>query len=267
MINSKAQIVATMGPATANLEVLTKMAEHNLDVARLNFSWSDFGVHTRMIENIRKASAAAGRKILIIGDLSGPRIQEGANHTYDNNVISAVTERDVEYIKFGITQGIDYFAMSFVGGPEDVVNCKKIISENGGTQKVIAKIERKIAVDSFEKIVAVADAIMVARGDLGNEIPIEQIPFVQAEIVKKSKEAGKPVIVATQMLLSMVNNPIPTRAEVTDVSSAISEGADAVMLSEETAIGKDPVEVVMTMEKIVLEAERHLGNKLHINAL
>ena len=155
----------------------------------------------------------------------------------------------------------------FVGGPEDIEKCREVINNLGGNQKIIAKIERKVAMESLEQIIEKADAVMVARGDLGEEVPLEEIPFIQEKIVKMSKKLGKPVIVATQMLLSMVENPTPTRAEVTDVENAIMQGADAVMLSEETAKGKYPVEAVEMMEKIILETERHEGEDTHLNLL
>jgi pyruvate kinase len=129
----------------------------------------------------------------------------------------------------------------------------------GGTQKIMAKIERKDAVDAIDEIIAVSDAVMVARGDLGSEFPLEEIPFIQARIIEKCRKAKKPVVTATEMLLSMTERERPTRAEVTDVANAILQGSDAVMLSEETASGHYPALAVGMMEKIVLEAERHLG--------
>jgi pyruvate kinase len=194
-------------------------------------------------------------------------MQEDGTHTYNHNAASSVTAEDEQFIKFAVEHNIDYVAVSFVGGPEDIKKCRSIIDHLGGKQMIIAKIERVHALDLLESIVAEADAVMVARGDLGNEVPLEQIPFVQEQIIQVSRKAGKSVIVATQMLLSMVENPTPTRAEVTDVSSAILQGADAVMLSEETAKGKYPVEAVIMMEKIVMEAEQHLSTKVHLNQL
>ena len=136
-----------------------------------------------------------------------------------------------------------------------------------GKQKIIAKIERQKALENFDEILEASDAIMFARGDLGNEVPIEKIPFIQSEIIKKANLAMKPVIVATQMLTSMVKSPTPTRAEVTDVANAILQGADCVMLSEETSIGKYPVETIQIMEKIVLEAEKHVPGLICKNIL
>ena len=159
------------------------------------------------------------------------------------------------------------FRSSFVATSKDIIKCQEIIRENNGKQKVIAKIERAIALENLDGIIDLADAVMIARGDLGNNIPIEKIPFVQTDIVSKCNIVGKPVIVATQMMLSMTNNQEPTRAEVTDVAEAVLEGADCVMLSEETASGAYPVEAVMVMEKIILEAERHLNRKTGFNHL
>lgn len=156
---------------------------------------------------------------------------------------------------------MDYIAVSFVASSKDIIKCREIVKENNGKQKIIAKIERAIALENLDEIINEADAVMVARGDLGNDIPIEKVPFVQSDIVSRCKKAGKSVIVATQMMLSMTNNTVPTRAEVTDVAEAILEGADCVMLSEETANGKYPVEAVEIMEKVVLEAEKHLEGK------
>ncbi len=266
-MNSKAQIIATIGPSSERPEVLLSMIKHKMDVARLNFSWGDFDEKKSQIKTIRETSKKAGRKIIIIGDLSGPRVQEKIGHTYDKSAVSSLTEKDKDYIRFGIEQKLDYFALSFVGSAKDVLLCRKTIKSFGGNQPIIAKIERACAVDLIDEIISAADAVMVARGDLGNEVPLETIPFIQARIIAKAKAAGKPVITATQMLLSMTENPTPTRAEVTDVANAILEGSDAVMLSEESASGKYPIQSVAMMEKIVLEAEKHLKGRAHFNIL
>lgn len=267
MSNSKAQIVATIGPASSEESVLRSMILHQMDIARLNFSWSDITNRLMQIEMLRRIEKDCGRHIPIIIDLPGPRIQEGTHHTYDKSQDGRVTDSDREYIKFGVEQDVNYIALSFVAGPHDIETCRKIVSDFSGKQKIIAKIERKLALDCIDQIIAVADAIMIARGDLGNEIPLEQIPFVQANIIRKCKNVGKPVITATEMLLSMTESPTPSRAEVTDVANAILQGSDAVMLSDETAKGKYPVEAVMMMEKIVVEALRHMGESAHINQL
>jgi pyruvate kinase len=267
MKNSKAQIVATLGPVSSNEKTLKAMIEHNLDVVRLNFSWSDIKNHERQIELVRKLEMELGRRIPIIVDLPGPRVQEKDGHTYNHHAPSSITKHDEEFIKFSAEQGVEYVAVSFVGKADDIVMCRQLIEKNRGSQKIIAKIERKVALESLDEIISASDAVMVARGDLGNEVPLEQIPFIQDKIVSKAKKAGKSVIVATQMMLSMMKNPLPTRAEVTDVENAVFQGADAVMLSEETAEGKYPVESVSMMEKIILETERHMAGREKINAL
>ena len=266
MTNSRAQIIATIGPASAKSDILRAMIEHQLDVVRFNFSWSDVETRIGQIELIRKLAKESGRKIPIIVDLPGPRLQEGGSHAYEQNSISAITSHDEEFIKFAVEHDVDYIAVSFVRGPEDIDKCRNIIKNLSGKQKVIAKIERAIALEHLPQIINKADAVMIARGDLGNEIALEKIPFIQDRIIKMSKKLNKPVIVATQMLLSMVESKIPTRAEVTDVANAILQGSDAVMLSEETAKGKYPVETVAMMEKIVVEAEHHMDD-IHLNIL
>jgi pyruvate kinase len=163
-----------------------------------------------------------------------------------------------ECILFAIEQQPDYLALSFVSNAEDVTSVRTILHENDADIPIIAKIERGVAVDKFDSILAISEGIMVARGDLGVDIPLEKVPLVQKEIIKKCNQAGKPVITATQMLESMVNTPRPTRAEVTDVANAIFDGTDAVMLSEETAIGKYPLQAVKMMAKIAREVEGKL---------
>ncbi len=267
MPKSKAQIIATLGPSSFSPEVINKMCEKRLGVIRLNFSWETLENHKVHILNIRKIEKERGIILPIIMDLPGPRIQNIHGHTYNHNLESAITDHDIELIKFGVQHNVDYIAVSFVLSEKDIIKCKKIIEENNGKQKVIAKIERAEAVENLDELINSADAIMVARGDLGQNIPIEKVPFVQSDIISRCKKAGKTVIVATQMMLSMTNNSEPTRAEVTDVAEAILEGADCVMLSEETASGKYPVESVAIMEKIILEAEKHLEGKKIYNHL
>lgn len=161
------------------------------------------------------------------------------------------TEKDIEDIKFGIKAGFDYIAASFVRTPEDVLNIRKVLEENGGEHiKIISKIENRQGIDNFNEILAVSDGIMVARGDLGVEIPMEEVPIRQKEFIAKCNKAGKPVVIATQMLESMIHNPRPTRAEVSDVANAVYDMASCIMLSGESAMGEYPVECVKTMVKI-----------------
>ena len=173
--------------------------------------------------------------------------------------LPALTPKDISDIEFGITQGIDFIAASFVRKVSDVLAIREILEENNADHiKIISKIENQEGVDNLDEIIAVSDGIMVARGDLGVEIPTEEIPVVQKLMIKKCNEAGKPVITATQMLDSMMRNPRPTRAEVTDVANAIYDGTDAIMLSGETAAGKYPVEAVRTMATIAKRIEETL---------
>ena len=176
--------------------------------------------------------------------------------------LPAITEKDRSDIEFGIEQGIDFIAASFVRKVSDVLAIREILEENNATHiKIISKIENQEGVDNLDEIIEVSDGIMVARGDLGVEIPTEEIPVVQKLMIKKCNEAGKPVITATQMLDSMIRNPRPTTAEATDVANAIYDGTDAIMLSGETAAGKYPVEAVKTMATIAKRAEETMRNR------
>lgn len=172
--------------------------------------------------------------------------------------IPALTEKDAEDLRAGLTMGIDWVAMSFVRDAADLEPARAIMAEMGISRPVIAKVEKHEAVANLDAIVAAFDGIMVARGDLGVEIPFEQLPLLQKRIIKTANRAGKPVITATQMLDSMIRNPRPTRAEVTDVATAILDGTDAVMLSGETSVGKYPLEAVRAMQIIAAEAETAL---------
>ena len=172
-----------------------------------------------------------------------------------------VSEQDAKDIVFGCQQDMDFVAASFIQRPEDVLAIRKLIEENNGHMQIIPKIENLEGVKNFDKILEVSDGIMVARGDLGVEVPAEDVPLIQKEIIKKCNKAGKPVIVATQMLDSMERNPRPTRAEVSDVGNAILDGTDAIMLSGETASGDYPVEAVSTMNRIATRIESSLEYK------
>ncbi|MCK5124315.1 MAG: pyruvate kinase [Dehalococcoidia bacterium] len=174
---------------------------------------------------------------------------------------SFITNTLRECIVFTIKQQPDYLALSFVSKATDLISVRAILHENDADIPVIAKIERGVAVEEFDSILIDSDGIMIARGDLGVDIPLEKIPLVQKEIIKKCNKVGKPVITATQMLESMVNAPRPTRAEVTDVANAIFDGTDAIMLSGETSIGKYPVQAVKMMTRIAKEAEDVLPYK------
>src|ERR1041384_6148489 len=166
----------------------------------------------------------------------------------------ALTEKDREDVTVGVKHGVDYLALSFVRRAEDIEELRTLVPP---TMKIVAKIEKATALESLSRIVGVADAVMVARGDLGVELPFEQVPLVQKRLISEANHQGRPVITATQMLESMVQNPRPTRAEASDVANAILDGTDAVMLSAETAIGQYPVEAVRAMDRIIREMERH----------
>ena len=196
------------------------------------------------------------------------RVQNGGRLTNKKSInipnskiqLPSMTEKDKSDIIFGIKNGFDYIAASFIRRAEDVRNIKKVLKENGGEYiKVISKIENREGIDNFDEILEVSDGIMVARGDLGVEIPMEEVPIRQKEFIKKCGKAGKPVVTATQMLESMVNNPRPTRAEVSDVANAIYDQTSAIMLSAESAAGKYPIDCVKTMDKIARSIESSIN--------
>jgi len=193
-------------------------------------------------------------KTLFGGVLSS---NKGVNLPDTNISLPAMTEKDVKDLEFILTQDVNWIALSFVRTAEEIVKLKKIISENGHRAKVISKIEKPEGVKNIKEIIKVSDGIMIARGDLGVEVPIQKIPYIQKRIIRRCIQKAKPVIVATQMMDSMITNYNPTRAEVTDVANAVLDGADAVMLSGETSVGKHPVRVVEAMNDIITEAEKN----------
>jgi len=194
-------------------------------------------------------------RVVVGGSLSS---HKGINLPGSEVHVDSLTRKDRKDIEIGIEAGVDAIALSFVRAASDIESMRKIVKNSGGHVPIIAKIEKHEAVANIDKIVAVSDAVMVARGDLGVEIDLERVPLVQKMIIQKCNAVGKPVITATQMLVRMVENPRPTRAEATDVANAVLDGTDAVMLSEETAAGKYPVEAVMMMDRIVRSAETAL---------
>ena len=208
---------------------------------------------------------AAGNKILIDDGLIELKVQEvvdgekkGVNVPNVKIKLPALTEKDKEDIRFGIKQGFDFIAASFVRTADCIREIKEMLDAEGSAIKVIAKIENAEGIENLDEIIAVADGIMVARGDMGVEIPAQEVPHIQKEIIRKCNEACKTVITATQMLDSMIRNPRPTRAEVTDVANAVYDGTDAVMLSGETAMGKYPIDALKMMVSIVEETEAYL---------
>lgn len=184
--------------------------------------------------------------------------QKGVNVPGVSIKLPGVTEKDIEDIRFGITQGIDFIAASFTRKASDILAVRKIVEEMGAAVQIIAKIESQEGIENLDSILDVVDGLMVARGDLGVEVPVEEVPVYQKEMIRKCNLLGKPVIVATQMLDSMIRQPRPTRAEASDVANAILDGADAIMLSGETAAGQFPVETVRIMDKIAKRTETAL---------
>jgi pyruvate kinase len=338
----KTKIVCTIGPVSESVEMLTKLIDAGLNVARLNFSHGDFEEHGNRIKNIREASKATGKTVAILLDTKGPEIRTGKlkeepielvqdetivltteeilgdasriSVTYEQlpqdvhvgstiliddgligltvtnvagteitckivnggtikskkgvNVpgvkisLPGITAKDAADIEFGISQGIDFIAASFVRKASDVLEIRDLLEKHNATNiHIISKIENQEGVDNLDAILEVSDGLMVARGDLGVEIPAEQVPLVQKEMIRKCNQAGKPVITATQMLDSMQRNPRPTRAEASDVANAIFDGTDAIMLSGETAAGKYPLESVQTMSRIAETAESALEHR------
>ena len=187
--------------------------------------------------------------------------RKGVNIPDTDLSISAITDKDKLDLEFALEHDVDWIAMSFVQRPEDILELKSLVKQRAG---VIAKIEKPQAYERIDEIVRVSDAIMVARGDLGVEMPAELVPIAQRNIVNSARYGGKPVIVATQMLDSMIERPVPTRAEASDVANAVYEAADAVMLSAETASGKFPIEAVVTMQKIINATESDKYYRSHI---
>jgi pyruvate kinase len=333
----RAKIVSTLGPATADYEVVKEIIQAGVDVARLNLSHGDYSVHEANYANVRRAAEELGKPVAILVDLQGPKIRlakfaDGPHElavgdvftittedvpgtkdvcgttfkglpqdvkpgdplliddgrvrlrvldtdgvrvrtevvvagTVSNNKginlpgvavnVPALSEKDEADLRWGIRIGADLIALSFVRNASDVVRAHEIMDEEGKRLPVIAKVEKPQAVDALEEIIDAFDSIMVARGDLGVELPLEAVPIVQKRAVELSRRMAKPVIVATQMLESMISSPIPTRAETSDVANAVLDGADAVMLSGETSVGDYPIETVRTMARIVESTEDH----------
>lgn len=181
--------------------------------------------------------------------------------------LPSLTKKDLVDISFGIEMGVDFIGLSFVREKSDIDQLRKLLAKKNSKAQIVAKIEDQLAVRSLDKMIESADAIMVARGDLGIECPMEDLPIIQRRIVKNCLRLGKPVIIATQLLESMINNPLPTRAEITDVANAVFEQADALMLSGETTIGRYPLECVEVLRRVAVRIERSGGAGYAENAL
>jgi pyruvate kinase len=207
---------------------------------------------TRKLEVVEVKGSDIVTKVIVGGELAG---YKGVNVPGADLSVSSLTDKDKRDLEFAVKNKLDFVALSFVRRSADIKELREILVKAGSNAHIIAKIETPQAVDDIDAIIEAADGLMVARGDLAIEIPAEQVPLVQKSIIKKCNAAGKPVITATQMLESMIKNPVPTRAEVSDVANAIIDGTDAIMLSEETTLGLYPIEAVEMMTKIACRVE------------
>ena len=215
----------------------------------------DDGKVEMLVEKVDKAQKQLHCRVVVGGTLSN---NKGVNFPGVYLSVKALTDKDRKDLMFGLDQGVDWVALSFVRNPQDVLEIKQLIANAGKKVPVIAKIEKHEAIEQMEEILALCNGVMVARGDLGVELPAEDVPLLQKRLISTSNRMGIPVITATQMLDSMVNNPRATRAEISDVANAIIDGTDAVMLSNETAVGKYPVEAVTTMATIAKRIEQEV---------
>jgi pyruvate kinase len=216
------------------------------------------------LEATRVAGDRVDCRVVVGGELGS---HKGIHFPHSRLDLPALTSRDRRDLEFGVEHGVDLVALSFVTGADDILRARRALRKAGGSAPIIAKIERHEALDHLDSILEVVDGIMVARGDLGLSIPPEKVPWVQKTIIGKANRLGKPVITATQMLKSMVDYHRPTRAEVTDIANAVLDGTDALMLSEETATGKYPVDAVETMSRIALETERNLSPRIDLKGI
>jgi pyruvate kinase len=220
----------------------------------------DDGKVEMLVESIDKSNQDLHCRVVVGGALSS---NKGVNFPGVCLSVKALTQKDREDLMFGLDQGVDWIALSFVRNPQDILEIKDLIASAGKSIPVIAKIEKHEAIEQMDAILSLCDGVMVARGDLGVELPAEDVPILQKRLIATANRLGIPIITATQMLDSMVSNPRPTRAEVSDVANAILDGTDAVMLSNETAVGDYPVEAVETMATIACRIEQEQGtNKL-----
>ena len=333
----KTKIVCTIGPASESEEMLEKLMNAGMNVARLNFSHGSHEEHKARIDTIRKVAKRLDKTVALLLDTKGPEIRthnmkdglivlekgkevivsmnevegtpEKFSVTYENLIndvnigsyillddglvelqvkeinkdkgevkcdilntgelknkkgvnlpgvkvnLPGITDKDADDIRFGLKENVDFIAASFVRRPSDVLDIRQILEEEKAEITIFPKIENQEGIDNIEEILEVSDGLMVARGDMGVEIPPESVPMVQKDLIRKCNKLGKPVITATQMLDSMQRNPRATRAEASDVANAIYDGTDAVMLSGETAAGQYPEEAVKTMRNIAVSAE------------
>jgi pyruvate kinase len=238
------KIVCTLGPASSSPEVIGKMLKAGMDIARFNLAHGTLQEHSQLISEVRSLSQKLKLPVGILLDLPGLKLSHGD--------IKAVFG---QHLDFALTEEADFIALSFISSVRQVREVKQLLRKMKADIPVIVKIEEARAMEESGAIMEAGEGIMVARGDLALDISIEKVPMAQKRLIKEANRQGKPVITATQMLESMVRSATPTRAEATDVANAVLDGSDALMLSEETAIGSYPVEATETMVKIALEAE------------
>ncbi|MEK7353103.1 MAG: pyruvate kinase [Chloroflexota bacterium] len=245
--NRHVKTVCTLGPASSSPEVIRKLLSGGMDIARLNLNYGTLEEHAQFIDTVRSLSQELKRTAGILLDLPGSKRRTGS-------------VRDVfgPHLEFAVSHQADFIALSFISSAQQVTEVRQLLTEMKSDIPIIVKIERAKSLEASEAILDVCEGIMVARGDLASDISIEKVPMAQKHLIKSANRAGKPVITATQMLVSMVRSNTPTRAEATDVANAVLDGSDALMLSEETTIGSYPVEAVEMMVKIILEAEAAL---------
>ncbi len=334
----RTKIVATIGPATSDKEVLRQIILEGVDVVRLNFSHGKYEDHAEVIKNVREIDKEEMYNTAILADLQGPKLRIGqvrdggielvngttvtiraSEHQSDLNEITtnyldfahdveageivllddgklklkvletdqdttvklevihggiltsrkginlpdtkislpSLTAKDMRDLEFALDHDVDWIGLSFVRNARDIIELKELIAKRKKHARVIAKIEKPEAIEEIEDIIKETDALMVARGDLGVEIPMQNVPILQKKLIRLCINSAKPVIVATQMMESMIDNITPTRAEVNDVANAVLDGADAVMLSAETSVGKFPVDVIKAMSSIIDEVEKY----------
>jgi pyruvate kinase len=333
---SHTKVIATIGPATRNKQILEQLFHEGVDVCRINCSHGTHDEHLKTILFVRQLNVELGTHVAILADLQGPKLRVGemqdgqvlleegqefsfvttpctGDHTQacisyktlpadvrkgeiilvDDGKLSfevlssdgkkrvltrvlnggilssrkgvnlpntdlklpSLTEKDMEDVQFALDHQVDWIALSFVRRKQDILDLRELIKARQGSAHIIAKIEKPEALDEIDGIIDAADAIMVARGDLGVEVEFHRVPLIQKKLVKMCRERSKPVIVATQMMESMITNPSPTRAEANDVANAVLDGADTVMLSAETSVGKYPVQTIRNMQKIIDSTE------------
>ncbi|MDX1293933.1 MAG: pyruvate kinase [Hyphomonas sp.] len=339
----RTKIVATLGPATDDPDIIDRLIDAGVDVVRINLSHGSHEEHAKRADHVRNRARACGRQVGVLVDLQGPKIrcggfsdgpvqlaegdtftldvdypidqgnQEIVGCTYkqlptdlnrgdtlmvndgkivlwvdqvdgskvickvkvggelsDNKGINkqggglsapALTEKDVSDIAFAAEIEADYLAVSFVRSAEDIHRAREMLTEADGRAAIVAKVERAEAIEAIDEIIDATDVIMVARGDLGVELGDAELPAVQKMLIRRTRAKNKVVITATQMMESMIENPIPTRAEVFDVANAVLDGTDAVMLSGETAVGRHPAKVIQSMARICVEAEKQVTAK------